>query len=47
MHCEDAPVLANGRVELLRYVREQTLSIDYHRHGNLGEREGEQRAPVA
>ena len=37
------PVLANGRVELLRYLREQSLSIAYHRYGNLGEREGELR----
>ncbi len=34
-----APVLANGRIELLRYLREQTLSNSYHRYGNLGERE--------
>jgi RHH-type proline utilization regulon transcriptional repressor/proline dehydrogenase/delta 1-pyrroline-5-carboxylate dehydrogenase len=37
-HLEDAPVLRAGRVELLRYVHEQSLSIDYHRYGNLGER---------
>lgn len=36
-------VLANGRVELLNYLREVSVSIDYHRYGNLGEREGEQR----
>jgi RHH-type proline utilization regulon transcriptional repressor/proline dehydrogenase/delta 1-pyrroline-5-carboxylate dehydrogenase len=46
VHCEDAPVLANGRVELLRYLREQAISTDYHRHGNLGDRGGEERAPV-
>jgi len=33
-----APVLAEGRVELLWYLREQSVSRDYHRHGNLGER---------
>lgn len=38
-----APVLANGRVELLHYLREMSLSIDYHRYGNLGERELEDR----
>jgi RHH-type proline utilization regulon transcriptional repressor/proline dehydrogenase/delta 1-pyrroline-5-carboxylate dehydrogenase len=32
--CTDAPLLA-GRVELLRYVHEQSLSHRYHRHGNL------------
>ncbi len=42
-HIADSPVLANGRFELLHYVREVSLSIDYHRYGNLGTREGEQR----
>jgi RHH-type proline utilization regulon transcriptional repressor/proline dehydrogenase/delta 1-pyrroline-5-carboxylate dehydrogenase len=32
-----APVLAEGRVELLWYLREQSISRDYHRYGNLGE----------
>ncbi|MDE0621002.1 MAG: hypothetical protein OXH83_04980, partial [Bryobacterales bacterium] len=38
-----APVLAHGRVELLWYLREQSLSIDYHRYGNLGIRADEER----
>lgn len=38
-----APVLTNGRIELLRYLREQSLTVSYHRYGNLGEREGEPR----
>ncbi len=42
----DAPVLANGRLELLHYLREVSLSIDYHRYGNLGLREGELRKPI-
>jgi RHH-type proline utilization regulon transcriptional repressor/proline dehydrogenase/delta 1-pyrroline-5-carboxylate dehydrogenase len=42
----DHPVLANGRLELLHYVREVSLSIDYHRYGNLGLREGELRKPI-
>lgn len=42
----DDPVLANGRLELLHYVREVSLSIDYHRYGNLGLREGELRKPI-
>jgi RHH-type proline utilization regulon transcriptional repressor/proline dehydrogenase/delta 1-pyrroline-5-carboxylate dehydrogenase len=46
VHCEDSPVLTNGRVELLRYVREQVICVDYHRHGNLGDRQGEVRSPV-
>ena len=33
------PVLANGRLELLNYLREVAYSVDYHRYGNLGERE--------
>ena len=41
-----APVLAEGRIELLWYLREQSISHDYHRYGNLGERGEEQRAEV-
>lgn len=41
-----APVLANGRFELLHYFREVNFSIDYHRYGNLGLREGEKRKAV-
>jgi RHH-type proline utilization regulon transcriptional repressor/proline dehydrogenase/delta 1-pyrroline-5-carboxylate dehydrogenase len=29
------PVLANGRIELPRWLREQALSITRHRHGNI------------
>lgn len=39
-----APVLANGRFELLHYLREISISIDYHRYGNLQLREDETRA---
>lgn len=42
----DDPVLINGRLELLHYLREVALSIDYHRYGNLGLREGELRKPI-
>ena len=42
-HIIDTPVLANGRLELLYYLREVSTSIDYHRYGNLGLREGELR----
>lgn len=38
-HIVDDPVLASGRFELLHYLREVSLSIDYHRYGNLGARE--------
>jgi len=42
-----ATVLMEGRVELCWYVHEQSLCVDYHRYGNLGDRSGEQRSPVA
>ena len=37
---------AEGRLELLWYVREQSISTDYHRYGNLGIRADEERAEV-
>jgi RHH-type proline utilization regulon transcriptional repressor/proline dehydrogenase/delta 1-pyrroline-5-carboxylate dehydrogenase len=40
------PVSCEGRLELLWYVREQSISTDYHRYGNLGMRADEERAPV-
>jgi RHH-type proline utilization regulon transcriptional repressor/proline dehydrogenase/delta 1-pyrroline-5-carboxylate dehydrogenase len=33
----DTPVLANGRLELRAYLREQTLSRVIHRYGNIAE----------
>jgi RHH-type proline utilization regulon transcriptional repressor/proline dehydrogenase/delta 1-pyrroline-5-carboxylate dehydrogenase len=36
-------VLSHGRFELLHYLREISFSIDYHRYGNLGLREQEER----
>ncbi len=45
-HIIEDPVLANGRLELLHYLREVSISCDYHRYGNLGRREGELRKPV-
>ncbi len=41
-----APVLANGRFELLHYLQEVSISTDYHRYGNLGIREGELRKEI-
>lgn len=32
------PVLMDGRIELLNYVREQSICNTWHRYGNLGER---------
>jgi RHH-type proline utilization regulon transcriptional repressor/proline dehydrogenase/delta 1-pyrroline-5-carboxylate dehydrogenase len=40
------PVSGVGRLELLWYLREQSISTDYHRYGNLGIRAGEERANV-
>jgi RHH-type proline utilization regulon transcriptional repressor/proline dehydrogenase/delta 1-pyrroline-5-carboxylate dehydrogenase len=40
------PVSAEGRLEMLWYLREQSVSIDYHRYGNLGVRSNEKRAEV-
>jgi RHH-type proline utilization regulon transcriptional repressor/proline dehydrogenase/delta 1-pyrroline-5-carboxylate dehydrogenase len=40
----DEPVLGIGRIELLWYLREQSISHDYHRYGNLGSRTREQGA---
>lgn len=34
----DEPVCADGYVEVLRYLNEQSLSFNYHRYGNLGRR---------
>jgi RHH-type proline utilization regulon transcriptional repressor/proline dehydrogenase/delta 1-pyrroline-5-carboxylate dehydrogenase len=47
VHLADAPVLSEGRIELLWYVREQSISLDYHRYGNLGARADERRAQPA
>jgi RHH-type proline utilization regulon transcriptional repressor/proline dehydrogenase/delta 1-pyrroline-5-carboxylate dehydrogenase len=43
IYLADEPVLAEGRIELLWYVREQSISFDYHRYGNLGARAEELR----
>jgi RHH-type proline utilization regulon transcriptional repressor/proline dehydrogenase/delta 1-pyrroline-5-carboxylate dehydrogenase len=40
------PVSGEGRLEMLWYLREQSISTDYHRYGNLGLRASEQRAEV-
>ena len=38
-----SPVSMEGRLELLWYFQEQSISIDYHRYGNLGQRVNEVR----
>lgn len=40
------PVTALGRIEPLWYVSEQSISMDYHRYGNLGRRADEERSAV-
>lgn len=44
VYIADAPVLAEGRIELLWCLREQSISSDYHRYGNLGARADEVRS---
>jgi RHH-type proline utilization regulon transcriptional repressor/proline dehydrogenase/delta 1-pyrroline-5-carboxylate dehydrogenase len=40
----DTPVSSHGRIELLWYCREQSISQVYHRYGNLGLRADEPRS---
>jgi RHH-type proline utilization regulon transcriptional repressor/proline dehydrogenase/delta 1-pyrroline-5-carboxylate dehydrogenase len=40
------PVHSHGRLELPNFLREQSLSVNYHRYGNLGDREMEERCPL-
>jgi RHH-type proline utilization regulon transcriptional repressor/proline dehydrogenase/delta 1-pyrroline-5-carboxylate dehydrogenase len=40
------PVSSEGRLEMLWYFNEQSISTDYHRYGNLGLRADEKRAEV-
>jgi RHH-type transcriptional regulator, proline utilization regulon repressor / proline dehydrogenase / delta 1-pyrroline-5-carboxylate dehydrogenase len=35
---DDAPITANGRIELLHWLREQTVSRTMHRHGHVNTR---------
>ena len=32
------PVMIDGRIELVQYYQQQSISNNYHRYGNLGER---------
>ncbi len=40
-HVSYSTPLAEGRLELLHCLREQSISVDWHRYGNLGARESE------
>jgi RHH-type proline utilization regulon transcriptional repressor/proline dehydrogenase/delta 1-pyrroline-5-carboxylate dehydrogenase len=42
-----SPVSPEGRLELLWYLVEQSISHNYHRYGNLGARADEKRRPVS
>ena len=44
IHIADTPVLMQGRIELLWYLQEQSVCVDYHRYGNLGARSDEPRS---
>ena len=46
VHVADSPVCTEGRIELMWYVQEQSISHDYHRYGNLGLRAEEKRSVV-
>lgn len=43
VYIADVPPSHSGRLELLWYLREQTVTSVYHRYGNLGSRSGEFR----
>jgi RHH-type proline utilization regulon transcriptional repressor/proline dehydrogenase/delta 1-pyrroline-5-carboxylate dehydrogenase len=43
IHIAHLPISSFGRIEVLWYVEEQSLSFDYHRYGNLGPRIEESR----
>ena len=45
VYIAEAPVSVED-LELLWYVAEQSISVDYHRYGNLGPRAEEPRSPV-
>ena len=38
MYISRAPVMMDGRIELLQYYQQQSICNNYHRYGNLGER---------
>ena len=37
IHLQACPVYSEGRLELLHYFHSQSLSIDYHRYGNVNQ----------
>jgi RHH-type proline utilization regulon transcriptional repressor/proline dehydrogenase/delta 1-pyrroline-5-carboxylate dehydrogenase len=47
VHVADQPVSTEGRIELLWYLQEQSVCVDYHRYGNLGARTPSRQPPAA
>ncbi|NGX57903.1 MAG: 1-pyrroline-5-carboxylate dehydrogenase 1 [Chlamydiae bacterium] len=41
----DGPVMATGRIELINYLRELSISYDYHRYGNIAYKDVGKRNP--
>lgn len=37
MYIATAPPVKNGRVELIHYIKEQSISFEYHRYGSISE----------
>jgi len=47
VYVAQSPVLLEGRIELLWYLQEQSISDSYHRYGNLGEFGARNRSSVS
>jgi len=47
VYVAQSPVLLEGRIEMLWYLQEQSISNSYHRYGNLGEFGGRDRSAVS
>ena len=37
MYIATAPPVKQGRIELLHYIKEQSISFEYHRYGSISE----------
>lgn len=46
LYIADTPVHMRGRLELTAYYEEQSVCVNYHRHGNLGARSDEKRTAL-
>ncbi|EXZ04073.1 hypothetical protein NXX18_20330 [Bacteroides fragilis] len=36
-HIAAVPPVKNGRVELIHYIKEQSIAFEYHRYGSISE----------